>query len=192
VLERIRRDQASCDGLGERLLDFLDVRIDGVVALERFGEERLEPIGVRLGDGSQRLGFAEVLEEPNAGLADVAAGVAAAPRRAGLDVFTLSARAAKPAGMTPEEVLARRTRAQSLEGVSSFITAIERSNPPRPSIRASQPDTPPTQREVQEFLRRLRKASFQSGSIGFLDWMKDIGVDPDAGDDSPDDQQLAK
>ena len=32
---------------------------------------------------------------------------------------------------------------------------------PRPSRRENQPDTPPTQREIQAFLHRLRKTSFR-------------------------------
>lgn len=49
--------------------------------------------------------------------------------------------------------------------------------PLRPSRREGQPDTPPTQREIQLFLSRLRKTSFKRGSKGFTDWMKDMGAD---------------
>lgn len=51
---------------------------------------------------------------------------------------------------------------------------------PRPSRRENQPDTPPTQREIQCFLHRLRKTSFKRNSKGFSDWMKDMGADGDA------------
>lgn len=111
----------------------------------------------------------------------------------------------------------RRSRAESIEGVVSFIELIEREcegkkpplnipglgkkskpvpNPsaqraaeaagnsrPRPSRRDNQPDTPPTQREIQHFLHRLRKTSFKRGSEGFKDWMKDMGAGPGATDD---------
>jgi hypothetical protein len=50
------------------------------------------------------------------------------------------------------------------------------SGPLRPSRREDQPDTPPTQQEIQLFLRRLRKTSFKRGSKGFADWMKDMGA----------------
>lgn len=56
-------------------------------------------------------------------------------------------------------------------------------NPLRPSIRENQPGTPPTQREIQSFLQRLRKTSFKSGSKGFKDWMKGFGVNADDGTD---------
>jgi hypothetical protein len=113
----------------------------------------------------------------------------------------------------------RRSRADSIEGVVSFIKLIEaecegktppinipglekKLNPPpapippqrtaearpRPSIRDDQPDTPPTQREIQFFLQRLRKTSFKRSSKGFKDWMKGFGVDDDAPCDHPDDQ----
>lgn len=54
--------------------------------------------------------------------------------------------------------------------------------PLRPSRRENQPDTPPTQQEIQAFLRRLRKTSFKRGSKGFTNWMKDIGAESGDGD----------
>jgi hypothetical protein len=51
------------------------------------------------------------------------------------------------------------------------------SSPVRPSRRDDQPDTPPTPREIQLFLRRLRKTSFNRNSKGFNGWMKDLGAD---------------
>jgi hypothetical protein len=56
------------------------------------------------------------------------------------------------------------------------------SGPLRPSRRKNQPDTPPTQREIQAFLHRLRKTSFKRGSKGFRNWMKDIGAESGGGD----------
>jgi hypothetical protein len=56
----------------------------------------------------------------------------------------------------------------------------------RPSRRADQPDTPPTQREIQAFLQRLRKTSFKRGSKSFADWMKYMGADDDVAGDAPD------
>lgn len=109
----------------------------------------------------------------------------------------------------------RRSRADAIAGISSFIDLIERKcqdkkppinipglgkkpastsevsasppsaqNPvdeshPRPSVRHNQPTTPPTQREIQHFLHRLRKTSFRRGTKGFSKWMKDIGADTD-------------
>ena len=49
----------------------------------------------------------------------------------------------------------------------------------RPSVRGNQPDTPPTQREIQHFLHRLRTTSFKRSTKGFKNWMKDFGADPD-------------
>jgi hypothetical protein len=40
--------------------------------------------------------------------------------------------------------------------------------PLRPSRRTGQPDTPPTQREIQAFLHRLRKTSPRSGAVADL------------------------
>lgn len=54
----------------------------------------------------------------------------------------------------------------------------------RPSLRKDQPATPPTQREVQGFLRRLRATSFKRGSKGFTDWLKDLGAPDDGSSDS--------
>jgi hypothetical protein len=48
---------------------------------------------------------------------------------------------------------------------------------PRPSIRPNQPVTPPTQEEIQAFLRRLRATPFKRGSKGFATWMKKLGAD---------------
>lgn len=56
----------------------------------------------------------------------------------------------------------------------------------RPSRRKNQPDTPPTQQEIQAFLRRLRKTSFKRRSKGFTTWMKDIGAGDDLEVDTPD------
>jgi hypothetical protein len=113
----------------------------------------------------------------------------------------------------------RRSRAESVEGIVSFIQMIERdcegkkpplnipglgrkttpaamplpdtpqpaadatgNSRPRPSRRKNQPDTPPTQREIQAFLHRLRKTSFRRKSKGFSKWMKEFGADAeDAG-----------
>jgi hypothetical protein len=55
--------------------------------------------------------------------------------------------------------------------------AADGTGPLRPSRRDNQPDTPPTQREIQAFLHRLRKTSFRLKSKGFTDWMKDMGAD---------------
>jgi hypothetical protein len=56
----------------------------------------------------------------------------------------------------------------------------------RPSRRAGQPDTPPTQHEIQAFLRRLRKTSFRRKSKGFSRWMKEFEADAGAGGDAGD------
>lgn len=47
---------------------------------------------------------------------------------------------------------------------------------PRPSKRQDQPNTPPTQEEIQAFLRRLRKTSFKRRSKGFAGWMRRMGT----------------
>jgi hypothetical protein len=53
--------------------------------------------------------------------------------------------------------------------------------PLRPSLRKDQPATPPTQREIQSFLHRLRTTSFKRGTKGFTEWMKDLGAQEDDG-----------
>ena len=49
----------------------------------------------------------------------------------------------------------------------------------RPSRRDGQPLTPPTQREIQAFLNRMRATPFKRGTKGFDRWMKRMGIDPD-------------
>lgn len=99
----------------------------------------------------------------------------------------------------------RRSRAQSIAGCNSFIDLIEKeckgkkppinipglgkksarssagesesSQRPRPSRRLNQPQTPPTQQEIQQFLGRLRRTSFKRSSKGFTNWMKELGSD---------------
>jgi hypothetical protein len=56
-------------------------------------------------------------------------------------------------------------------------------SPLRPSIRDDHPVTPPTQREIQLFLNRLRKTSFRRRSKGFSNWLKDLGGNGNRGDD---------
>jgi hypothetical protein len=69
------------------------------------------------------------------------------------------------------------------------MKAVDGTGPLRPSRRANQPDAPPTQQEIQAFLRRLRTTSFKRGTKGFTDWMKDLGADSGAADDGGGEQK---
>jgi hypothetical protein len=55
----------------------------------------------------------------------------------------------------------------------------------RPSRRTNQPDTPPTQQEIQLFLRRLKNVSFKRTSKGFNNWMRDMRADGLSDEDLP-------
>jgi hypothetical protein len=79
----------------------------------------------------------------------------------------------------PSFNLPRPKPQQTSEGAGA--NASEARRPLRPSLRKDQPATPPTQREIQSFLRRLRTVSFKRGTKGFTEWLRDLGADDDPG-----------
>jgi hypothetical protein len=78
----------------------------------------------------------------------------------------------------------RRSGSSPAKDSPAVTRTSDGTGPLRPSRRENQPDTPPTQQEIQAFLHRLRRTSFKRGSKGFKTWMKGFGIDSDAsGDD---------
>jgi hypothetical protein len=84
---------------------------------------------------------------------------------------------------TPPPINLPSRQPQPADEPGTSTKTSENSGPLRPSVRDDQPDTPPTQREIQAFLHRLRRTSFRRSSKGFTDWMKEMGADPGAADD---------